>query len=76
MRFSVQVLAIAATVLSMNAVPQAIERPHAITAAPLASAPSAADDAMAPVRGDVPGGAVWALAVGFLVIVASRRMRS
>ncbi len=74
MKFSVQVLAIAATVLSLNAVPQTIEPASAAMHSPSVPAVSASDPT-APLRPQAPEGAAWPLALGFLALVVMRRIR-
>jgi hypothetical protein len=77
MRFSVQVLAIAATVFSMNAVPQALEPVHGVRLhAPAAMAAAGVAEPNAPLDPRLPDGAAWPLAVAFLALVVMRRMRS
>ena len=76
MKFSVQVLAIAATVFSMNAVPQAIEPAHGTGLHSRHVVPEATVAALEPAAPQAPQGAAWPLALGFLVIVVMRRIRS
>ena len=84
MRFSVQLLAIAATVLSFNATPQQAAMPlaAAVMSPTLHPAAATVDEEMreATVSADgQPTGTspiAWVLAAGFLMLVALRRIRS
>lgn len=84
MRFSVQLLAIAATVLSFNATPRQAAAPMPVSVfAPTLQAPSATIDPQGQesavaseesAHGTSP--IAWVLAAGFLTLVVLRRTRS
>ena len=75
MKFSVQVLAIAATVLSLNAVPQTIEPARGASLSAHSMPAATATDPAAPLGPQAPQGAAWPLALGFLALVVMRRIR-
>jgi len=83
MRFSVQLLAIAATALSFNATPRQAATPLPVSLiAPTAQAPAATleaqgQEASATTEGQAHGASpfAWVLAAGFLTLVVLRRTR-
>lgn len=85
MRFSVQLLAITATVLSFNATPRegSVPLPASVFSSPLQSPVATVDQeareatiAPAPRHATEASPIAWALAAGFLALVVMRRTRS